>query len=287
MAARPISPVTLAGTELHRLRASGIDQEFELRVALPVPGLMRPLPDRYDTLYVLDGDLFFGTAVEMTRLMSMLFGELPPLLVVGIGYGGNDPKRQGQLRNRDFTPTTPREMPGMREPPGWTPILPEEERFGHADRFLAFLRDQVRPFIAARYPVTGSTSLYGSSMGGLFATWALLTEPGLFDRYLVASPALWWDNEVLFGLEQRQAEAAIPLSGKVFFGVGAQEEAASIPMLAQFRMITNVRAMAERLAARGHPALEVHHQVFEGESHTSVVPVVLTRALRTLYRRAG
>lgn len=78
MTPNPISPVTLPGTELHRLRANGIDQEFELRVALPVPGLMRPLPDRYDTLYVLDGDLFFGTAVEMTRRMSMLFGELPP-----------------------------------------------------------------------------------------------------------------------------------------------------------------------------------------------------------------
>jgi predicted alpha/beta superfamily hydrolase len=285
MTQEAIQPVALAGTELHRLRASGIDQEFELRVALPVPGLMRPLPDRYDTLYVLDGDLFFGTAVEMTRLMSMLFGELPPLLVVGIGYGGTDPKRQGQLRNRDFTPTTPREMPGMREPPGWTPLLPETERFGHADRFLAFLRDEVRPFVTARYPVTGSASLFGSSMGGLFATWALLTEPGLFERYLIASPALWWDNEALFRLEEQRAAAR--LEGRVFFGVGAQEEAASIPMLAQFRMITNVRAMAERLSARGHPALEVHHQVFDGESHTSVVPVVLTRALRTLYRRPG
>jgi pimeloyl-ACP methyl ester carboxylesterase len=51
---------------------------------------------------------------------------------------------------------------------------------------------------------TGS-ALFGTSLGGLFALYALLTDPASFDRYVIGSPAIWWDGEMLFDLEARQA----------------------------------------------------------------------------------
>jgi tetratricopeptide (TPR) repeat protein len=39
--------------------------------------------------------------------------------------------------------------------------------------------------------------LIGHSLGGLFAVYALLNRPELFRGYLVTSPSLWWDDQVL------------------------------------------------------------------------------------------
>lgn len=276
-------PVTLRETETYRVFSEHVGAELELRVARPVPGLMSQPVEEYAVLYVLDGDLFFGTATETTRLMHGLFGELPPLLVVGIGYGTNDPRLQGETRNRDFTPTADPafEAMGRRMMPGWEPLLPEGRRMGGADRFLDFLEREVAPLLAERYPVAerGST-LFGSSMGGLLATYALLTRPGPFDHYVIASPALWWDGELLFRIEERVAPERDDLPAKAFLAAGSLEEGSGIPGLDRWKLVTNARTMSERLAGRRYPSLQVDVQVLEGETHTSAVPLALTRGLR-------
>jgi len=280
--------VSIPHTEVHRLHSDQVGADFELWVAHPVAGVM-PLPEGpRSVLYVLDANLFFGTAVEMTRIMAQLYGELPPLLVIGIAYDTDDPGLQAELRGRDFTPTgdagfaaMSRSMPGAREP-----TLPEDERLGGAPRFLSFLRDDVRPFIQDRYEVAeGGSTLFGSSLGGLFALYALLDDPDSFDAYIVTSPAIWWDGEMLFGLEEGLAAARDDLATKLVLAVGGLEEDPRIPMLAQFKMVTNVERMAERLAGRGYPSLSLTGLVLDGESHTSVVPVALTRGLRAIHRR--
>jgi predicted alpha/beta superfamily hydrolase len=282
--------VTLRETDVYRIDSEHVGGEFEIRVARPVPGLMSPPVSQYQVLYVLDGDLFFGTAMEMTRIMHMLFGELPPLLVVGVGYGTNDPNVQGQLRNRDFTPTADSrfEAFGRQMLPDWKPLLPEGQRMGGAGRFLDFLELELMPLIGRRYPVAGGGStLFGSSMGGLLATHALLTRSELFDNYVIVSPALWWDEEVVFRTEEEENDARSDLGARVFFAAGSLEEGAGIPGLDQWRMVSNTERMADRLISRGYPSLQVTQQVFEGESHTSVVSVALTRGPREVYRRSS
>ncbi|MEZ4416248.1 MAG: alpha/beta hydrolase-fold protein [Gemmatimonadota bacterium] len=280
--------VTLRGTDAWRFASECAGVDFEIRVAEPTPGPMSPPADRHGVLYVLDGDLFFGTATEMTRLQSMLFGELPPLRVVGIGYGTNDPRIQGETRNRDFTPTADArfEAMGRQMRPDWEPLLPEGQRMGGADRFLDFLEKELKPFIEGTYPVDGQDStLFGSSMGGLCATWALLTRPQAFRRYVIASPALWWDDGVVFRAEEARAERGGDLEARAYFGVGSLEEGAGIPGLDAWKMISNPRRLVALLESRAYPSLVGTFQVLDGESHTSVVPVALTRGLRHLYRR--
>ncbi|MBX2822126.1 MAG: hypothetical protein KTR29_20700 [Rhodothermaceae bacterium] len=74
-------------------------------------------------------------------------------------------------------------------------------------------------------------------------------------------------------------------SANVFIGVGEHEEDPSIPMLAEFKLKTNARRMADDLSSKAASSFTVHFKEFEGESHTSVVPVALTRALRQLVRQ--
>lgn len=280
------APVSIPATEVHAMHSPEIGGDFEIWVARPVAGA-RGLPKGpVGVLYLLDANLYFGTATEMTRLMHQLFGELPPLLVVGVAYPTDDPTLQGELRARDFTPTSDagfaamaRNIPGAREP-----SLAEGERLGKGPSFLAFLRDRVRPFVEDRFEVAPANSvLWGSSLGGLFTLYAALSAPTSFDAFLATSPAIWWDDGFLLRLEEEVAAGEGLPATRIVLSVGADEERADIPMLARFRMVTNVESMADRLSARSYPGLEITRHVLEGESHTSVVAPALSRSLRAVF----
>lgn len=277
-------PVTLPHTEVFDVHSEHADADFQIWVAQPVAG-MRPFPPGpRRVLYVLDANLFFGTAVEMTRIMSQLYGELPPLLVVGIGYDTTDPALQAELRGRDFTPTVDAGFQAMSLsiPGAPEPTLPEGRRLGGAAEFLRFVTEEVQPFVENRYDVAEEGSiLFGSSLGGLFTLYAMLERPEAFDAYIAVSPALWWDDGAL--LESARAfRPPARLHRSLFLSVGSEEEREDVPALASFKLVSNVRTLADELGAEDDSGLRLRAFIGEGESHTTVVPVALTRGLRWL-----
>jgi predicted alpha/beta superfamily hydrolase len=276
--------VAIPDTEVHALRSEIIDDDFELWIARPQAGYFTQRGSGPDgVLFVLDANLFFGTAVEMTRIMHRLFSELPPLLVVGIAYPTNDGMLQSLLRTRDFTPSVDSRMAGMsarlpQSPTGRTVAPP----MGGAAAFLEFMADEVKPFVNARYGATDKrTTLFGSSMGGLLVVHAALSAPRSYDNFIAVSPALWWNQEEVFGSEQRRAQA----TGNVFIAVGGLEEDPAIPGLADFKMVTNAQRLAAEMAEPASSTLRIHFEEIAGETHTSVVPVALTRGLRWVQRQ--
>ena len=278
-------PVTLPRSEVHELTSRHAEADYQVWVAVPTRNPRTPPRDTFPVLYVTDADIWFNTAAEMTRLMHNLYGLLPPILVVGIAYGVEDPMLQGEIRNRDLTPTADEgfEAMGRQMNPDWTPALPEGRRMGRSAEFLAFLDEELKPFIAERYPVEGKGALFGCSLGGLFTLYALLTKPGSFDHYIAGSPAIWWDNAMLFGLEEELAASTKDVAATLFMGAGALEEGAGVPGVDMFKFVTNMREMASRLESRGYPSLNVTTRVFENEGHTSVPPVILTRGVRNAF----
>ena len=90
---------------------------------------------------------------------------------------------------------------------------------------------------------------------------------------------------MLFDLEAQLADRSEDLAARVFLGVGALEEGQGVPWMERFQMVTNVRSLEQRLNARRYPSLELTVHVFEDETHTSVVPAVVTRGLRQLNGR--
>jgi len=63
--------------------------------------------------------------------------------------------------------------------------------------FLTFIGDELLPQIDRTYRTRPYRVLIGHSYGGLFATYALITRPEIFNAYLAISPSLWWDQQSL------------------------------------------------------------------------------------------
>lgn len=233
-------------------------------------------PFRYESLgeapliVCLDGAWVAGTVRDATRIMSMS-GEAPEAVVVGLSFA--DESMGDYLRNRArwFCPTewVPPEITGVKGV--------EAADMGQAATYLAFIRDQVLPRIEKDYRVS-QRWLVGHSFSGLFGLRTLLTEPELFDRYLLASPSIWWDSRAILHFEEAYAAAHDDLAAQVFLSAGQGEDALG----GEFSMRANVIEMAGRLAARNYPALTLDHAILPTESHSSTIGAAISRGLRTL-----
>lgn len=270
------NPVTLLASRRHTLRSEAIGETFQIDVALPnawTASSAGPLP----VIYVMDANTVFGIAAQAFRFLQNADG-LPPALLVGVGYELEGPSRRrgdyGGLRTRDLTPTFDadfHEQVAGRAASGVGPA-------GGADRFLDFLVEELRPFIAGLYEIDPhDQTLVGSSLGGLFCLHALFTRPGAFQRYVANSPSLWWDERRTFAQEAAFAAAGGDLSGRLFLSVGGEETAEP------WAMVRDLERLADTLVGRGYPGLSLTRHVFEGETHTSVIPAALSRGLRTVF----
>jgi predicted alpha/beta superfamily hydrolase len=268
----------LRNTEVHRLRSEHVGDEFKILIG-------RCDADAPAVLFLSDGDLLFGTAVEMTRLL-VFTQDLPPLLVVGIGYPSRD-NFMG-LRQRDFTPTDVAEGADVDDP----------AMMAGADRFAAFIREELRPWVVHRFDTDTSDSVFfGTSLGGLFATHVLLTAPETFRRYGIGSPAYWWDNGVIFETEAAYADTHSDLPASVYVSIGAYETQAGadhyVSQLPSDRreaeagpfpdMVGDAERMVATLRGRGYPSLDLEFETLAGEYHQTALPVNLSRSLRYLF----
>ena len=258
----------LGGTEVHDLWSDAVGDSF--RVFVGHCGT-----DPQATLLVTDANGLFGLTVDTLRLMQIP-ALIPSVLVIGIGY----PEAAtvidtAQIRTRDLTPTPSKHFKGS----------------GHADSFLSFIRDELRPWIVDRHPEAARHLTYfGHSLGGLFGAYALLTDGGLFHRYILSSPSLWWDNRTIFDCERR---ATIPLKSEVFLGIGTLEtdagrrrEAANLPEghpskppSAHLDMVDDMRRFVAELASR-NDSLTIGSIEVADEFHATVPGIVLNRAFR-------
>ncbi|MBV9570254.1 MAG: alpha/beta hydrolase [Alphaproteobacteria bacterium] len=152
------------------------------RIMISAPQGAEP-KDGYPVFYILDGDAWFATAVEIVKMRE--YEKLDPAIVVGIGY----PSRSffdAFGRSYDFTPPASSD-PDMEGIP-----------LGGADDFLAFLNGTVKPWVQTRHRANSSRQiLFGHSLGGLFALYALYKAPESFAVYLAASPDLPFSDHII------------------------------------------------------------------------------------------
>jgi predicted alpha/beta superfamily hydrolase len=152
-------------------------------------------------------------------------------------------------RTRDYTPT--HTLRG-----GYGEAF---QRFcGGGPAFLELLDERFLPFVDERYRTNGERALVGHSYGGLFVTWVLLTHPDSFDRYLAVSPSYWYDDRVVFRMEEKVATPRPDLRARVFLTAGALEN----PPRTRFALADDLEAFAEKLSGRGYPGLELEMRLF-------------------------
>lgn len=269
----------LGATEVHDVRAAAIGAVVRVFVA-PIGD------DPRSALVVTDGNGLFGLTTDTLRLMQIP-RLVPSTVVVAVGHPDAATLLDAaQVRARDLTPT---EVAGF-------------EPSGRADDFKRFLRDELLPWVEERFPgTTQDVTYFGHSLGGLFGTYVMLDETELFDRYVLSSPSLWWDDHIIFGLEAERAATGEDLPATVLFGIGALEtdagrraEAANLPAGHPFKpppahldMVDDMRRFVSQLASRGYPSLELGSVEIPDEFHATVPGIVLSRALRHFSRFAS
>ena len=273
------APWQVADAAVHELEHEG--RRWRITVARPVPlgadGTPTPV------VYVLDPYGTLGTCVQVARTTSQLSqGELPPLLVVGVGPSSDDLMELALQRFHDMTPSSVDETSAQS-------LAAAGASYGGADSFLDLLLDVVAPAVESAYGGDpADRTLAGWSLGGLTGAHALVTRPGAFRRYLLVSPSLWWGGGSVFrALDALTTDVELD----VYLAAGELEQTdpsrmwppvpEGAPAVGDAGMLTHLRDLADSLRRRR--SATVHAEVLPGEHHITVWPTAFSRGLLALH----
>lgn len=237
-------PAVIKSSISFTVHSEAVGRDFVVRVTSPyttpvLPGQTAPV------LYVLDGG--YDLAGPAGLLMGGS-GLMAPAYIVTIGYPEGASAREIDL------------LFGRGVRPNGTVA-----QGGGAAAFLDFLTLELKPFIEARYPVKGAASaLFGHSLSGVFTANVLARQPRAFDGYIIASPSLWADPNLVDRLKALKADGP---PRRVFVGYGADEDA---------YMVDGAHAVSDALASSSATILKTH--AFEGQQHISYYPALTTEA---------
>jgi len=155
--------------------------------------------DSYPVLYLLDGPSHFSYTTSIAEYLSRN-QRIPEMLVVAIANTN---------RIRDLSPPSQQEKEIERVP-----------THGGADNFLRFISEELAPWIDENYRTIPHRILIGHSLGGLFAIHTLVTDPTVFDSYIVVSPNLDWNDQRLVTEAEAFFEKRPDLSARLYMTVG-------------------------------------------------------------------
>ena len=273
-----MSQFKIKNTEQIEIFSEEIDQKFIINVGLP-PNYSEK-NTKYPVVYVTDAGSNFSGLMSSLPLMQLV-NDLPHFILIGIDYKSKKSNDSMSLRNRDLTPTNDSIwMSGQKEMYKIFGDLPEAEP-GGAKEFLEFIDHKVKPVINDKYHVNSSDQTYcGFSLGGLFGLFTLFTSPSSFNRYVIGSPSIWWDNKHILQVEEEYSKNNKELPAKIFMSAGDLEEEGDSDA---FRMVTNVKSLSKTLKKRNYEGLIMKTVILEDETHCSAVAATLNRGLRSVF----
>ncbi|WP_347157174.1 alpha/beta hydrolase [Pontibacter chitinilyticus] len=248
--------------EIVELQSKELAEKRVLNIYLP-EGYSKSDTVKYPVIYLLDGsaDEDFIHIVGLVQFNSFEWiNQVPKSIVVGIATVD---------RRRDFTyPTT---------------ISEDKKKYpttGHSDKFIAFLGNELQPFIEGKYKTNSSKTIIGQSLGGLLATEILFKKPALFNKYIIVSPSLWWDNGSLLN----QAPAVLKNSFKqqtdVYIGVGKE----GLTLTAEPRVMeVDANVLADKLKTAKSKNVHVVFDYLPKEDHATIMHQAVLDAFRLIY----
>lgn len=220
----------------------------------------------YSVTYLLDGsadeDFIHIAGLYQFNTFEWI-NRLPKSIVVGIATVD---------RRRDFT----------------YPTSIEEDRInypttGHSDKFISFIKKELQPYIENKYKTNSSKTIIGQSLGGLLATEILLKKPNLFNKYIIVSPSLWWDDASLLNQASDILEEKFSQETDIYIGVGNEGLApGNIP----HNMIVDANLLKEKLSNTKSKSVRVYFDYLPQEDHATILHQAVYNAIRILYPQA-
>lgn len=217
----------------------------------------------YPVIYLLDGsaDEDFIHIVGLVQFNNFEWvNRVPKSIVIGIATVD---------RRRDFTfPTT------IEEDKKAYPSV------GHSDKFISFIEKELQPYIDKNYKTSSSKTIIGQSLGGLLETEILLKKPQLFNRYIIVSPSLWWDNGSLLNQDSEILNADYNANTLVYIAVGKEGlTPTSIPRV----MEVDANLLAEKLRMAKNKNVKVLFDYLPDEDHATILHQAVANAFKNLY----
>lgn len=235
------------GEGTFRLHSKVLDEERTISIYLPKEYEAHKA-EQFTALYVIDGEWNFKTVASTVELLTR-WGRIPPMIVVAI---------DNTERTRDLTPT----------------VMPQFAGSGGGASFLEFVQTELVPHVEGNYRTDGNRVIFGHSFGGLFALYAMTTEPDLFDGYISVSGSVWWDNNYLFDRTQKLFTEQPELKKFLYFSAAGRDGGATQPTNENF---------AGLLTSDAPKTFDWTYQRMARENHyTNVIPS-LHSGLQALY----
>lgn len=274
----PPPAYALEGTEVRELPSKILGRDYQLYVYLPDSYATEPARN-YPVLFVTDAPYAFPLIRSIARRVGDHGEGLRDFILIGLSYAkGDTPKFS---RNRDYTPTAKGPSGAESDMPGRAPL------YGEAENYRRFIAEEVFPFVASHYRADMHEKIYaGHSYGGLLGVQMLLTEPGMFEHYILGSPSLQFDGKVMFERERAYAANHKDLPADVFMALGGFETVDPSSSDRRYHnsvdMVRNAQAFERVLKSRHYPGLHIQSVVIGDEDHLTVFPTLITHGLQAM-----
>jgi len=216
----------------------------------------------YPVIYLLDGsaDEDFIHISGLVQYSSFEWvNYIPKSIVVGIASVN---------RKRDFT--FPSDVEELKI------AYPEA---GHSDAFIAFIEKELQPFIDRNYKTNTSKTVIGQSLGGLLETEILFKKPQLFNRYIIISPSLWWDNGSLLSLNPEMLSVNFKRPTEIYIGVGKEGLA---PIATPHVMEVDANLLAEKIKGSKSKSVKIIFDYLPTENHATIMHQATLNAFKLL-----
>jgi len=247
---------------IEEIQSKELAEKRILNIYLP-EGYKQDDTTKYPVIYLLDGsaDEGFIHVVGLVQFNNFPWiNRVPKSIVVGIANVD---------RKRDFTfPTT---------------IEEDKKKFpttGHSDKFIAFIEKELQPFIDKKYKTNSSKMIIGQSLGGLLATEILFKKPTLFDKYIIMSPSLWWDNASLLNTSPEILQSTFSKNISIYIGVGKE---GLTPTTIPHVMEVDANVLAEKIMNTKSQSVKVNFDYLPQEDHATMTHQSVFNAFRVLY----
>lgn len=245
------APVAASNATRFMVRSDRLGRDYEITVQLPNAKVFLP-GQKLAAIYALDGG--YGLAGPNSVFLGAR-AAMAPAIVVSLDFVRGPPSpRAEDFAHRPFTAD------------GVT-------AGGGGAAFEAFLLEDLRPFIEARYPADPAGSvLFGHSMGAVFAANVFANNPDAFAGYILGSVVVPRDPDLAVRVRRAAATAK---GARVFLAVGGSEDATTREKRRMRQSFADLSAAFKfgrgvALLARSYP----------GENHMSYYPNLMLDGFR-------
>ncbi len=219
--------------------------------------------EKYPVIYLLDGsaneDFIHISGLVQFNSFEWI-NQVPKSIVVGIATVD---------RKRDFTFATTLEKDKKRYP-----------TTGHSDKFIAFIEKELQPFIDKKYKTTDSKMIIGQSLGGLLSSEILLKKPSLFNKYVIVSPSIWWDNGSILNIDSQILQENFKQPTEIYIAVGKEGlTPTEIPRV----MEVDANLLAEKIQASKSKNIKVFFDYFPNENHGTILHLAVFNSFKFFY----